>query len=83
MASVHSAVEQVVRAVERKIMLRWISDEMPSDNTEVLATIESEGKRRVCIAWTIQGRWRGLLSNEKVVAWMPMPEPWKESEDGD
>jgi hypothetical protein len=52
---------------------------------EVLVTIEYEnGERTVKSSHTTDGKWwiekETTLSKFKVIAWMPMPEPYKENE---
>lgn len=52
---------------------------------EVLVTIEYEdGTRSVTSSYTTDGKWKiekiVKLSKCKVVAWMPLPEPYKEKE---
>lgn len=52
---------------------------------EVLVTIEDEnGARTVKSSHTTDGKWwiekKTTLSKFKVIAWMPMPEPYKENE---
>ena len=52
---------------------------------EVLVTIEYEnGARTVKSSHTTDGKWwiekKTTLSKFKVIAWMPMPEPYKENE---
>ena len=52
---------------------------------EVLVTIEYEnGARTVKLSHTTDGKWwiekETTLSKFKVIAWMPMPEPYKENE---
>ncbi len=52
---------------------------------KVLVTIEYEdGIRKVTTSYTTDGKWalekRATLSKFKVVAWMPLPKPYKEKE---
>lgn len=56
-----------------------------TQSKEVLVTIEYEnGARTVKSSHTTDGKWwiekKTTLSKFKVIAWMPMPEPYKENE---
>lgn len=47
----------------------------------VLATVEVKGERMTVTACTYNGKWdwnmKYAFPDFKVVAWMPLPEPWK------
>lgn len=47
----------------------------------VLATVEVKGERMTVTACTYDGKWvwnmKYAFPDYKVVAWMPLPEPWK------
>lgn len=47
----------------------------------VLATVEVKGERMTVTACTYDGKWdwnmKYAFPDFKVVAWMPLPEPWK------
>nr|DAG47709.1 MAG TPA: Protein of unknown function (DUF551) [Caudoviricetes sp.] len=64
---------------------KWNSDLWRTRSKEVLVTIEYEnGARTVKSSHTTDGKWwiekKTTLSKFKVIAWMPMPEPYKENE---
>lgn len=50
----------------------------------VLATVEVKGERMTVTACTYDGKWdwnmKYAFPDYKVVAWMPLPEPWKGEE---
>lgn len=61
------------------VWMPWLSPKAhtPEEGTEVLVTIENaSGKREAYLAFVVDGEWRGVSSDEKVVAWMPLPEPY-------
>ena len=47
----------------------------------VLATVEVKGERMTVTACTYDGKWdcnmKYAFPDFKIVAWMPLPEPWK------
>lgn len=67
---------------------RWIpcSERLPDVGENVLFTTDiyggyvAEGDRRADGKWW-QYRWNSLLQNEDVVAWMPLPKPYKGGDD--
>ena len=52
---------------------------------DVLATVEVKGERMTATAWTHDGTWdwkmKHAFPDYKIIAWMPMPEPYKGGED--
>ena len=65
---------------------KWNDMLWRTQSMEVLVTIEYEdGTRSVTSSYTTDGKWEVeklvKLSKCKVVAWMPLPEPYKENED--
>ena len=71
----------------------WIpcSERLPEDGENVLVWFEYfrygefNGLFQTCgISWTWKGRWSGFVNGEsgwhklKILAWMPLPEPYKE-----
>lgn len=52
----------------------------------VLATVEVKGERMTVTACTYDGKWhwdkKYAFPDFKVTAWMPLPEPFKEENDG-
>lgn len=64
---------------------KWDNMLWRTRSKEVLVTIEDEnGARTVKSSHTTDGKWwiekKTTLSKFKVIAWMPMPEPYKENE---
>lgn len=64
---------------------KWRDALWRTRSKEVLVTIEYEnGARTVKSSHTTDGKWwiekEATLSEFKVIAWMPMPEPYKEKE---
>lgn len=64
---------------------RWGNNLWRARSEEVLVTLEYEdGIRTVKSSHTTDGKWwiekETTLSKFKVIAWMPMPEPYKEKE---
>ena len=55
------------------------SEGPPEEESEVLVTTSWSD---VCKAWYSNGKWRAEFINEydddEILAWMPLPEPWKE-----
>lgn len=72
------ALRMAKRALESKP--RWIpcSEQMPSDENKVLCCTQTKaGAKNVVLGYYADGKWRcGMNSN--VVAWMPVPEVYKE-----
>ena len=61
---------------------KWIpcSERLPEKNDEVLVTGKVDNALYVDIdEWTGAGFW---INANGVIAWMPLPEPYKEEEDG-
>lgn len=58
----------------------WIpcSERLPTttDDTEYWITIEQEEGYRYCDTSVWRDRWKGFVLH-KVIAWMPLPEPWR------
>ena len=64
---------------------KWDDVFWKTQSKEVLVTVEFEyGIRSVASSYTTDGKWeiekRVKLKKCKVVAWMPLPEPYKENE---
>lgn len=65
---------------------KWNDALWKTQSIEVLVTIEYEGGiRSVTSSYTTDGKWeiekRVKFRKCKVVAWMPLPKPYKENED--
>lgn len=80
--------EKIVQEVAEEYHGGWIpvSERLPEPTRPVLVTIKNWTNEKLFVR---QGRfhinhWRtdeGILKNSAVIAWMPLPEPYKESED--
>lgn len=55
-------------------------EEKNGQSEDVLVTVTDGEHKRVTIAWTIDGEWKWILSNQKVVAWMHFPKAWEGNE---
>ena len=80
---------------DTNVLSRWIpcSERLPeNDIKEVLVWFEfrygayNRPYQTIGISYTYKGKWRGLINGEsewkdlKFIAWMPLPEPYKEDE---
>ena len=80
---VNSAFADAVKAIPSEDRPTWIpcKERLPKENTEVLISLEWES---VDIGWVRNGTWMSDCVNDyedDVVAWMPLPEPWKGADD--
>lgn len=71
-----------ISALEKQLNGCWIpvSERLPKENEEVLITL-AHGK--ATWAYLYQGKWHTMFSAypiERVIAWQPLPEPYKEVE---
>lgn len=58
----------------------WVSvnDRLPEDETMMLVTFQTKaGRRSVNRAWYGEGFWHGTGSMSGVIAWRPLPEPYR------
>ena len=63
---------------------KWKNGMFEKTSSKVIVTVCSDdGSRRTTTANTIDGRWKTdiILRGDEVIAWMPMPEPYRESEE--
>jgi len=66
---------------------RWIpcSERLPERDTDVLAYHKNESFEYVYVSWIddYTGKWAGFIGNlsDDVLAWMPLPEPYKAESD--
>lgn len=59
---------------------RWIpvEERLPEDEEMVMVTCQTKsGRRSVNRAWYGEGFWHGSGSMSGVIAWMPLPEPYR------
>jgi Ni,Fe-hydrogenase III component G len=76
----NNAISLAISALEKQLNGVWIpvSEKLPKENEEVLITL-IHGK--VTWAYLHQREWYNMFSTypiERVIAWMPLPEPFKE-----
>lgn len=70
---------------EAKCKMGWIpvTEELPEEGLMVLVTAQTKkGDRNVNRAYQADGFWHGSGSMSNVIAWMPLPEPYKGEVDG-
>lgn len=63
---------------------KWKNGMFEKTSSKVIVTVCSDdGSRRTTTANTIDGRWKTdiILRGDEVIAWMPLPEPYRESEE--
>lgn len=83
-------------AEEQGICGKWIpvSERLPEDEVDVLVWFEyyrygnyNRLFQTIGISYTYNGEWSGFVNGQsgwirlKVIAWMPLPEPYRESEE--
>ena len=77
------ALRMAVQALEEKP--RWIpcAERLPSDENKVLCCTQTKaGAKNIVLGYYAGGKWRcGMNSN--VVAWMPLPQTYKEKNEDD
>lgn len=60
---------------------KWKNGMFEKTSKNVLVTVVcGDGSRGTHVARTIDGKWKAdnfLFGSEEIVAWMPLPEPWK------
>lgn len=74
------ATDLAISALEKQLNGGWIpvSERLPKEDEEVLVTTIGN---QVCWAFRYLDEWNTCLStfeNEAVLAWQPLPEPYKE-----
>lgn len=80
--------EQVMELVDMTPTVdMWIpcSERLPNESDYYLVTIINPfGEKEVCVIWFAYkadyygvSEWRELTDDDTVLAWMPLPEPWK------
>lgn len=81
---------QVGHGIEKQpAVMRWIPTEgkLPEDNITVLVTLSSiDNGTFVTVAWRDNNAWKfyaddDIHADAEVVAWMPLPENYKEKEE--
>lgn len=84
------ALNLAIKALERADtnvgnMAGWIpvSEGLPARDVNVLAYHRNESFEYQYVSWIDEysGKWAGFIGNlsDKVLAWMPLPEPYKEN----
>ena len=86
----HDEVMKRIEAFDMAIQVldqtRWIpvSEALPARDVNVLAYHRNESFDYQYVSWIDEysGKWAGFIGNlpDEVLAWMPLPEPYKESE---
>ncbi len=79
-------IECMITVAMKPEFRKWIPviERLPEDDEMVLVTCKTEkGARNVGRAYHSNGFWYGSSSMSRVIAWMPLPEPYKEREDKD
>lgn len=59
----------------------WRSAMFEKISDDVIATVEYEdGNRKTIVMHTLDGKWKfpNKVIKQKVIAWMPLPEPYRE-----
>ena len=82
-ACIQRAMWQIMGVPSANRPQGWIpcSEGLPKENTEVLISLEWGS---VDIGWVRQGIWMSAYINDyegDVLAWMPLPKPWKGAND--
>jgi hypothetical protein len=68
---------------------RWIpvSERLPEENRMFLVTLVDKEDGCVCleVVWYshVSGEWEEVPTGEKVIAWMPLPQPYKAESEGE
>ena len=79
-AKYQEAKAMAINALEQK---GWIpcSERLPERDTDVLAYHKNVSFEYVYVSWIddYTGKWAGFIGNlpDDVLAWMPLPEPWR------
>lgn len=86
--------ELILELLEHEPRWIFVSEGLPEDSGEYLVTVvdkEDEDYKHIGVAWFAHpkdydikdGEWRELMIDEKVIAWMPLPEPFEPQESED
>ena len=83
---IHCETEEEQKKVIERLSTDWIpvSERLPEKHKDVIATTKYDGFMGMYGTWlktafiNDYGEWNGECIGGKVIAWMPLPEPYKE-----
>ena len=78
------ALKRVIGCAKKEYNNGWIpcSERLPEKDMWCLATFESGNVDKIQYLVTNNWGWNGMRGDNKVIAWMPLPAPYKENENG-
>lgn len=86
--TIHCETEEEQKKVIERLSTDWIpvSERLPQKHKDVIATTKYDGFMGMYGTWLKTafiddyGEWNGECIGDKVIAWKPLPEPYKEGE---